>query len=231
MDSNDADPGSSVVSYVFVRLCRAFQSAGQAALIEPVFVTQDPFTSDVSTRDACCWLTDAWYTKCDAVHIVPETRRDVSGRPCETRECRHPRRLIGWRSVTPHPQVYKEIYGPWKGERFVDRQTSGILLRRDMHESFDRYEWSLYCSEVGRFGPHSVITLRTLRESHAEYASPPLRTVVTTSTYSCPALKRPNTMESASTSPPGGSPSSTQEKACRIEIASDGITSSVSRHG
>jgi hypothetical protein len=127
-------------------------------------------------------------------------------------------------------QVYKEIYGPWKGERVVDRQTSGILLRRDMHELFDRYEWSLYCSEVGRFGTplcdHAT-------KSHAKHASPTARhrTMVTTSTYSCLVLKRPNTMESASTSPPRGSPSRSREKGCRIEIASDGITSSVSRRG
>jgi hypothetical protein len=47
----------------------------------------------------------------------------------------------------PTEQVYKDIYGNDYLDKLFD-VSSGLFLSSELHASFDRFEWSIYCGDV-----------------------------------------------------------------------------------
>jgi hypothetical protein len=118
------------------------------------------FRELVRIRDACCSLTGTMFFSCEAAHIVPESRPDVSRQ----------RPDLGVRSVVLFQydsswsnlilQVYRAILGLRDeepiGEMF--QASAGLLLRPDLHKAFDNLDISFYYKVGGIFLPSSHMT-------------------------------------------------------------------------
>lgn len=80
-------------------------------------------------RDGACMITkEISSLVCNAAHIVPQSRLDVS-------MFAHVRFVL---SCTP---VYKELQGDSYG---MFEASAGLLLQETFHESYDALKWSLY---------------------------------------------------------------------------------------
>lgn len=85
---------------------------------------QSNFRINVIARDGTCLLTDVPHNKCTAAHIIPYSR----------------------------PDVYMRVLNiPYEPPLFD--ASCGLLLRDELHHSFDRLEWSLYHKD-GSFYVH-----------------------------------------------------------------------------
>jgi len=67
---------------------------------------------------------------CDAAHIVPQSRPDVSSRVL---------RLQG--SINVEQQIYNLLQGDSYG---MFEASAGLLLQKTYHKSYDALKWSLY---------------------------------------------------------------------------------------
>jgi hypothetical protein len=107
------------------------------------------FRLSVIARDSVCLITDEHYDACEAAHIIPQSRPDVSAS-----FIRSPPPI----SILPaHPatdaittlirinQLYHNMLGiPDSIPPPLFEPEFGLLLRKDLHHSFDRLDFSFY---------------------------------------------------------------------------------------
>ncbi|KDN52899.1 hypothetical protein K437DRAFT_272187 [Tilletiaria anomala UBC 951] len=75
---------------------------------------QNDFRVSLIARDFCCLLSGLHYSNCTASHILPLSR----------------------------PEYYSEVLGG--NVRYLFKPEHGLLLRSDLHHSFDRGEWAFH---------------------------------------------------------------------------------------
>lgn len=105
---------------------------------------QSMFRENIVSRDSACLLSETANIRCQASHLVPKSRRDVSD---TLRSADLVTRLIYYY------QVYQTLLGE-DDEVYPYETSMGILLRNDLHKSYNRYDWSLYCKVCMRGGPN-----------------------------------------------------------------------------
>ncbi len=90
---------------------------------------QAGFREELLIRDGACMLTDEVSSLvCDAAHVVPQSRPDVTT-------------FAHFQLVLTDTQVYKEVHGNSYG---MFEASAGLLLQKTFHKSYDALKWSLY---------------------------------------------------------------------------------------
>ncbi|CAD6586822.1 MAG: hypothetical protein TREMPRED_004564 [Tremellales sp. Tagirdzhanova-0007] len=111
--------------------------------INPPLQEASNFRINVIARDGTCLLTDVPHNKCTAAHIAPYSRPDV---------------YMQLLNITYDPPLFDA--------------SCGLLLRDELHHSFDRLEWSLYHKD-GSFYVHCfTLSQSEIATLHGKKISP-----------------------------------------------------------
>lgn len=105
---------------------------------------QNDFRTVVAARDSLCLLSEAEFEDCAACHILPRSRPEVCGSLHVTFDHSFDPTLANVASsfAILSAQYYEEVLGDEANHLFQGQY--GLLLRHDLHHSFDRGDWALH---------------------------------------------------------------------------------------